>query len=196
MFIELTDHLRCPADHDESYLVLLPEVTDGRSVRSGTLGCPVCQAEYRIEDGVVRFAPRPGVAAPDATISGAALHALLGLAGPGGYAALVGDVTAQAPALAHSDPGVHFAAVRPVAGLAESRELSLIDADLLPFKRGSLRGVVLGAGYGGDARWVADAVRAVLPGLRVVGAGAAPAGDGLELQAEADGWWVGRKKGK
>jgi hypothetical protein len=24
MFIELTDHFRCPADHDESFLVLLP----------------------------------------------------------------------------------------------------------------------------------------------------------------------------
>ena len=26
MFIELTDHLRCPEDHEEAYLVLLPEI--------------------------------------------------------------------------------------------------------------------------------------------------------------------------
>ncbi|MGB7211251.1 MAG: hypothetical protein WBC97_01370, partial [Gemmatimonadales bacterium] len=159
MFIELTDHLRCPVDHDESYLVLLPDVTDGRSVRTGTLGCPVCQAEYRIEDGVVRFAPRAEASAAELTVSAVAVHALLGLAGPGGFAALVGDVTSLAVALARSNVGVHFAAVRPVAGLVDSRALSLIDADLLPFKRGSLRGVVLGAGYGGDAGWVADAVR-------------------------------------
>ena len=38
MFIELTDHLRCPADHAESYLVLLPDRMDGRSVREGRLG--------------------------------------------------------------------------------------------------------------------------------------------------------------
>ena len=25
MFIELTDHLRCPEDHEESFLVLLPD---------------------------------------------------------------------------------------------------------------------------------------------------------------------------
>ncbi|MGH7531913.1 MAG: hypothetical protein ACREL4_01370, partial [Gemmatimonadales bacterium] len=150
MFIELTDHLRCPADHDESYLVLLPEVADGRSVRTGTLGCPVCQAEYRIEDGVVRFAPRVEGTDAETTISAPALHALLGLTGPGGYAALVGDVTSLAMALTRSVPGVHFAAVRPVAGLVGSREVSLIDADRLPFKRGSMRGVVLGAGYGVD----------------------------------------------
>jgi hypothetical protein len=41
MFIELTDHLRCPADHAESYLVLLPEEMRERSVRTGRLGCPV-----------------------------------------------------------------------------------------------------------------------------------------------------------
>jgi hypothetical protein len=26
LFIELTDHLRCPNDHDESFLVLLPDL--------------------------------------------------------------------------------------------------------------------------------------------------------------------------
>ena len=48
MFIELTDHLRCPADHDESFLVLLPLDLAGRDVVQGTLGCPVCQREYAI----------------------------------------------------------------------------------------------------------------------------------------------------
>lgn len=194
MFIELTDHLRCPADHDESFLVLLPDTTDDRSVRSGTLGCPVCHAEYRIADGVVQFtAPR---ARPPAAPSIAAdqLSALLGLAGPGGYAALVGDVTALSAAISPLTPGVHFTAVAPVSGLVESRALSLVEAERMPFKRGSLRGVVLGSGFGADPRWVADALRTVLPGLRVVGAGKAPQLDGLELLAEAEGWWVGRKK--
>ena len=34
MFIELTDYLRCPADHAESYLVLLPDEMQERSVRA------------------------------------------------------------------------------------------------------------------------------------------------------------------
>jgi hypothetical protein len=38
MFIELTDHLRCPEEHDEASLVLLPDELAGRSVRTGTLG--------------------------------------------------------------------------------------------------------------------------------------------------------------
>ena len=53
MFIELTDHLRCPADHDESYLVLLPDQMEGRSVRAGQLGCPVCGRTYQLTDGVL-----------------------------------------------------------------------------------------------------------------------------------------------
>ena len=44
MFIELTDHLRCPEDHDEQFWCLLPDRLDGRSVKEGQLGCPVCGA--------------------------------------------------------------------------------------------------------------------------------------------------------
>ena len=51
MFIELTDHLRCPADHTESYLVLLPDEMQDRSVRTGRLGCPVCGRTYVLTDG-------------------------------------------------------------------------------------------------------------------------------------------------
>ena len=193
MFIELTDHLRCPADHDESFLVLLPSETVGRSVRAGILGCPVCNAEYPIADGVVRFADLPARPPVRLSASADALHAFLGLAGPGGYAALVGGVTAMAPELAELNRGVHFAVVAPIPGLVESRALSLIEAARLPFKTASLRGVVLGGGYGDDAAWVGDAFRAVLPGLRVVGAGSAPGVPGLEILAAADGWWVGKK---
>ncbi len=57
MFIELTDHLRCPADHPEAYLVLIPNAMQARRVLSGTLGCPVCHAEYRITDAIADFTP-------------------------------------------------------------------------------------------------------------------------------------------
>ena len=42
MYIELTDHLRCPENHEERFLVLLPDRVEDRSVRTGQLGCPVC----------------------------------------------------------------------------------------------------------------------------------------------------------
>ena len=80
MFIELTDHLRCPADHDESFLVLLPDKMDGRSVRTGQLGCPVCGRTYAVMEGVLEL----GGAPPDAEgapCSTRGCHVLIGLTG-------------------------------------------------------------------------------------------------------------------
>jgi hypothetical protein len=81
MFIELTDHLRCPADHEEAYLVLLPDVVEKRDVRSGKLGCPVCNWETTFADGVVDF----GAAVPRLPPRFPSKRpAFLGLSGPGG----------------------------------------------------------------------------------------------------------------
>src|SRR5215207_7787745 len=55
MFIELIDALRCPRTHEESWLVLAAAQIDARHVRDGTLGCPVCRAEYPIHDGIADF---------------------------------------------------------------------------------------------------------------------------------------------
>lgn len=95
----------------------------GRDVVDGTLGCPVCKAEYRIRDGVARFdaprtepshagdqsdaSPRDDVAvAAVAAIARAAgmppamyLAALLDLAEPGGVVLLEGSWCRLAPAL-------------------------------------------------------------------------------------------------
>ncbi len=59
MFIELTDHLRCPEDHEEQFLVLLPDRLDGRSVKEGQLGCPVCGRTFAVRDGTVDFGGAP-----------------------------------------------------------------------------------------------------------------------------------------
>jgi hypothetical protein len=50
---------------------------------------------------------------------------------------------------------------------------------------------VLGSPFGGDPRWVSEAARVVLPGLRVVGEGQVPDPTSLELMAAAAGAWVG-----
>ena len=88
MFIELIDVLRCPHAHEESWLVLLSGRIDGRDVMEGVLGCPVCEAEYPVADGVVRFAQRSGsaVAGPSSEEDALRLAALLDLADPRGYA--------------------------------------------------------------------------------------------------------------
>jgi uncharacterized protein YbaR (Trm112 family) len=196
LFIELTDHLRCPAAHDEAFLVLLPDAVENRQVRSGTFGCPVCNATYPIVDGMVRFGPPATLPPHQATTPPpvAGLTAFLGLGGPGGYVGLVGDVASVGRELSTAIPGVHFAGINAPAGTEGSDRVSLMEAPIIPVKARQLRGVVLGAGYGGDDRWIGEGIRAVLPGLRVVGAGPAPAREDLQVLAAADGWWVGVRR--
>jgi uncharacterized protein YbaR (Trm112 family) len=199
VFIELTDHLRCPAAHDETFLVLLPGPVIGRSVRSGTLGCLMCGREFPIIDGIAVFgvggqADRRTGGPADSAIGADAMMAFLGLTGPGGYVALVGDSARFAPGLVVLLPGVHIVAVNPPEEVVESPAVSLLQSPSLPLKSGSMRGVVLGGDYE-DLRWRADAARAVLPGLRVVGQGAPPGLSGdLDLLAAAGGWWVGKRR--
>ncbi len=190
MFIELTDHLRCPADHPESFLVLLPDKLEGRSVRTGQLGCPVCGRTFALSEGIPDFGGVPFSPSADTALDGEAITALAGLSGPGGYLALVG-----APALAWREveglnPGVAIVAVNPGGGVIDQRGVSVLRGDRLPLKSHSMRGVVLGRPFADDGLWVADAARAVLPGLRVVGEGREPAADLLELQGTAGGVWV------
>src|SRR5687768_12147793 len=55
MFIELIDLLRCPVEHDETWLVAAFAKMDGRFVIEGKLGCPVCNASFPITAGVAHF---------------------------------------------------------------------------------------------------------------------------------------------
>jgi uncharacterized protein YbaR (Trm112 family) len=197
MFIELTDHLRCPADHAESFLVLIPAEMTGRTVRRGVLGCPVCQREFPITGGVVHFGGAPEASVPGqvpAGIDTAAIAAFLGIDGPGGYVALVGDAAGFADGLRRLWAGIHLVAVNPPRGMAPAAGLSVLQAPRLPIKARALRGIILGEPFSGLAPWPEDAVQAVLPGLRVVGRGSVPRVPGFELLGEAEGWWVGRRR--
>ncbi len=117
MFIELTDHLRCPADHDEAFLVLIPETVAGRDVVKGVLGCPICNREYPVTAGIAHFgpeaasatAPAVGGATPDAQ----AMLSFLSLEGPGGYVTLVGRAAGLASGLRELLSGVHLVVVNP-----------------------------------------------------------------------------------
>jgi uncharacterized protein YbaR (Trm112 family) len=195
MFIELTDHLRCPADHDEAFLVLLPDRLEGRSVRAGTLGCPICDRRFTLQDGVLDTGDAPAPVSVDAgSLTPEALVPLAGLSGPGGYLVLVG-----APALGWREilallPGVGLVAVNPPSGVVDQDRLSVLRGGRLALKTNSMRGVVLGAPYGADPAWIAEGARAVLPGLRVVGEGPDPPADLIDLMASAGGAWVGTRR--
>jgi uncharacterized protein YbaR (Trm112 family) len=190
MFIELTDHLRCPADHAESYLVLLPDRMVERSVREGRLGCPVCGRTFSVADGILDLGgslPDP----PEATLLDPdALTALVGLNGPGGYLVLLGRPASRWREVAALNPGVGLIAVNPAPELVDEPGISVVRGDSIPLKSHSMRGVALGAPYGADPKWVGEAARVVLPGLRVAGEGRVPT-SGVDIMAAAGGAWVG-----
>lgn len=191
MFIELTDHLRCPAAHDEAFLVLLPEQMRGRTVLQGRLGCPVCHREYPVRDAVLHFGEGPPAPAAGTVPPAEALRTFLGLEGPGGFMALVGSAGAAAATLTEVLPGVHLVAVNPPVGVVPGPAVSVVRSPSPPLKARSCRGLVLGHPEAGQEAW-APMLGVVLPGLRATGQGAAPSRAGFDLLASADGWWVGR----
>jgi uncharacterized protein YbaR (Trm112 family) len=195
VFIELTDLLRCPIDHDESFLVLLPDVMDGRSVRTGQLGCPVCGRTFHLVDGVFDGGgAAAGSEAGRTALTGESLSVLTGLQGPGGYLALVGPVASLWEEVAALNPGIALVGINPGPGVSDGPGISVIRAGKIPLKSNVLRGVVLGRPYADEADWVREAARVVLPGLRVVGEGADPPVDTIEIMASAGGVWVGTAK--
>ena len=193
MFIELTDVLRCPADHPEQYLVLLPEEVADRTVVGGELGCPVCGETFPIEEGIARLGGAPDIAGIMPAVDAGAVGAFLGLTGPGGYVVLVGGAALLGAELGGILDGVHLVALNPPAGVVGSTDVSVIGGSRIPLKAGSVRGVVLGAGYGSDPAWLEEAYRVVLPGLRIVGEGPEPAREGWEPLGSAEGVWVVRR---
>lgn len=196
MLLALTEALRCPRDHDESYVVCVPTESVGSDVRRGVIGCPVCAAEYPIAEGAVHFGrvkETPPVEPP--AYDAAALEAFLGLEGRGGYVVLAGSAARNAAALAERLSGVHVIAVNPTVGLAAGAVSSLVCPDRLPVLSHSMRAVALGRDAASPA-WQAEAVRVLLPGLRVVIEDAAAEPAGVEVLARAGGVLVGVKRSR
>jgi hypothetical protein len=195
MFIELTDHLRCPANHDEAFLVLLPDQVEGRSVRTGILGCPVCDRRFELRNGVLDTGDAPATTRADpGKLSAEALAPLAGLSGPGGYLVLVGPPAALWREVAELVPGVALVAVNPPPEVVDEPGISVLRGGRLALKTSSMRGVVLGQPCGGDPAWVQEAARVVLPGLRIVGEGSDPDPETIDLLASAGGVWVGTRR--
>lgn len=195
MFIELTDYLRCPADHEESFLVLLPDQIEGRSVIAGQLGCPVCGRTFELVNGILNTGDGPAPSEPTgSSLNADGLMTLTGLHGPGGYLALVGPVAALWKEIGELNPGIALVAVNPNADVADAPGISVLRSGRIPLKSGAMRGVVLGKPYADDLYWIGEAARVVLPGLRVVGEGTDPPADAIDLMASAGGVWVGVKR--
>ena len=178
MLLELTEILRCPADHEESYVVCVTYAVLGSHVVRGVIGCPVCLAEYPIVEGVadLRGQGHRGTGAQGhsdgAPVAGPltaeSAATFLGLRGPGGYVLLAGASARLAGALAALVPGVHVVCVNAPDALPRAAAASYLRAaNGMPVKSSWMRGVVLGADCAGEP-WLGEGARVVLEGLRVV----------------------------
>ena len=199
MLLELTEILRCPRDHEESFVVCVAHRSEGRHVVAGVVGCPVCLAEFPIRDGVLEFAAHPGAPVPPPEREGAevltadALATFLDLRGPGGYVVLAGGAGRLAPALTALLPGVHHVVVNAPRDAARSPDCSYVSCpDRIPVKAAQVRAAVLGAGCTGGP-WPAEAARVLLRGLRVVIEDERASPDGISELARGAGVFVGEK---
>jgi hypothetical protein len=200
MFIDLVDALRCPRPHEDTWLVAAALQTRGRCLVRGTLGCPICQAEFALEQGVVLFdGVGEGTAAGETAFEGEEpaelamrLAALLDLSEPGGIVAVGG---AWEPAL---DPLLDFTDVRvlvlePLAAWEPREPFGALRAVGLPVAAGGLRGVALDARTATPGR-LAAAVRALRPRGRLVAPVHVALPDGVRELARDERHWVAERE--
>ena len=179
--------------HEESWLVAAITTMRDRSIITGSLGCPVCSAEYPIADGVADFSEGLAIREPskssysDDEVAMRA-GAFLGLGDSGGRVVLVGDWARGAASL------TRVAQVRAIcvnAGLAitESESVALVRAgEILPLGAGACAGVALDR-----AMDSASVVKSLQPGGRLVAPAEVKAPAGITILASDDSYWVGEK---
>lgn len=196
MLLTLVDLLRCPAPHEASSLVLAADAWAGGRVTRGELGCPVCRARYPIRDGVADFSGRP---APDeAVTSGTApppfaadeagavrLAAQLDLGDSGGVILLAGSYAGRAGSLAQLVEVScllvdHHGPIPPGA-------VAMLAGERLPLADGVLRGAAID---GARVNALADVVRVVRPGGRLVAPSPVQPPDRVVLVARDEDEWV------
>jgi uncharacterized protein YbaR (Trm112 family) len=173
MHIEFIDLLRCPKSHEETWLVAALHEMDGRLVVEAKLGCPVCNAEYFIRDGVAIFSDDER---PDSAIQGSPpddaaerIAAFLDLTGPGKTVLLVGDEAASADALSElSDARV--IALNSQLGSQLSERVAQVRARApIPLAARSLDGIALDESHT-TPEIISEAARLLRPRGRLLAA--------------------------
>lgn len=196
MHIELVDVLRCPVAHEDSWLVAAIARLDEREIVEGTLGCPVCGAEYPVRDRVVRFDTRAvtlehapsGEPDSDAVMR---LGALLDLASPGGVVVLVGAWATHARAL-HDLTQVRVLLVDPPEGADVGWGVNAIVAPpgTVPLAGGSARAAAIDRAHAPVADQL---VRALAAGGRLVAPVEVPVPAEVRELARDEFLWVGER---
>lgn len=200
MFIELIDLLRCPRPHDDTWLVASFKNVSNRFVETGTLGCPICSAQYPIENGVADFSGGLSSASSEeqraaaghrreelATRAGAFLDAT-----EPGATVVLGGVWSYAAEELSSLAEVRVFAMNPAPGVKETATVGLLRvAAEIPLATDSCLGVAVDAWF--DSAIVPAAGRVVRPAGRVVGPTNIPPPAELAILAQDEEYWVARK---
>jgi hypothetical protein len=184
--IELVDLLRCPRTHEESWLVATADRMVGRHIVEGQLGCPVCEASYRVDGGDVLFSPRTSVATSTSDEVADVLRtaAMLNLADPGGVVLLVGGWGAYADAVS-TVVDAHILVLDPTT--AQVRASRVYAGGAVPLAAASVRAVATDQPEA--------VVRVVKPGGRIVAPVTAPVPPGVKELARDARYWVGETTG-
>lgn len=168
MFIETIDLLRCPKEHEETWLVAAFTRMKGRFVIDGTLGCPVCNASFPIEKGIADFRSVRAQRDEHATMpddSSEAMHvaAFLNLLRPGATVVLDGSHAAHAIAVANMTQ-CRVIALNPSIDVAENELTSTILSDSrIPLATASVDGIAAAS-----QAIVSDSARALKPAGRLI----------------------------
>lgn len=197
MFIEIAELIRCPQDHEETFCVISADVMEGRRVRTGIIGCPVCKNEYTIEEYVPNFVMPGEVLPPNSmtkpSVEAHVVQALLNLSGPGGNVVLVGSAAFLGDGLSALMDGIHYIGANVPEGIAPSAALSALCCPTrIPLKSSSMRGVVLGVECA-NAEWMEEARRVLLRGQRVVALSDVVPPDGISKLMQDAEVFVGEK---
>ncbi len=193
MFVELIELLRCPRVHEEAQLVAAASRTEARHIVDGILGCPVCNAEFPIVNGVVRI-EEPETATPWEEPSaevGMRLAAFLELTDARGFALLCGRWAAHADVIQRLTE-TSLILVNPPPRLPSDIAAGVVLArEVIPFAAGSARAAAIAETA--SPEFARSAVRAVRPGGRLVGSAALAVPAGVSEIARDEHMWVGGK---
>lgn len=200
MFLELVDALRCPAPHDETWLVASVDRFEGRYIVEGVLGCPSCRAAYPVREGVLHMEERTNAPTPGDDLYGqmdrpseeavVRCAALLGADESGGVFLLSGAAGRVARSLEEL-VAMTVILLDPVEGIPLGVATSAIRApSAVPLAAGSLRGAIVDVATATPAR-LDGVARALAVGGRLVAPAQVALPAGIRELARDPHEWVG-----
>jgi uncharacterized protein YbaR (Trm112 family) len=199
VFIEMLDLLRCVNAHEDTWLVASLKAISNRFVLDGTLGCPVCHAEYPIRKGIADFRiggeaeqlleqPVPRESREDLAMR---IGAFLSATEPGATVVLGGSWAEVAQELSVMTE-TRVLTLNPSNRVEESESVGLLRVTYeIPLAPASVLGVALDASF--PTKIISSALKVVRPGGRIVGPATIDAPRDLAVLARDERYWVAEK---